>query len=412
MAESLFPVRVHQNAPGHWAIRALWAIGAIAFLLYIPMKSETGTVINMTLALQLAVAALALNLVMGFGGIISIGHSAFFGLGGYTTAVLVDHYDWSQGWTIYVAVVLGFVVGCVTSLPALRLKGVYLALVTLGLAVLFPQLVKWKKAAWLTDGARGITKIGYDDIPSWRIFGLDIWPTMKIGPWTIVDEMKRGDGRAVFMWWVSAIVLVFAYLACRGVIKSRVGRSLIAIRDNETAAAVMGVDLARTKTLVFGLSAAMCAAAGSLFAVSSTNVSPDLPKFTLVGSVTFLLIMVFGGAATLWGPIIGAIAYVWIETRTRDQGADALNFGPVHLGSWLLGWMSSSQASLILAAVLLAMMYLAPFGLIGLFKRGAARVLVIIPAPAGTGSNLPTIEEPIAPSTDEAFVPTITGESP
>ena len=70
----------------------------------------------------------------------------------------VDHYGWSQGWTLYVAAVLGFVVGCATSLPALRLKGVYLALVTLGLAVLFPQLVKWQKAAWLTDGARGIDR--------------------------------------------------------------------------------------------------------------------------------------------------------------------------------------------------------------------------------------------------------------
>ena len=125
----------------------------------------------MTLAFELATVAMALNLVMGYGGIVSLGHSAYFGLGGYTMAVLVDHYGWSQGWTLYIAAVFGFVVGCLTSLPALRLKGVYLALTSIGLAVLFPQLVKWQKLEWLTDGARGIDDLQYDDIPEWPILG-------------------------------------------------------------------------------------------------------------------------------------------------------------------------------------------------------------------------------------------------
>ena len=103
--------------------------------------------------------------------------------------------------------------------------------------------------------------------------------------------------------------------------KSRVGRSLIAIRDNETAAAVMGVNLARTKTLVFGVSAAMCALVGSLFAIGGNLASPGLRNFTLIGSITFVLVMVLGGAATLWGPIVGAIVYVYLETTTREAGA-------------------------------------------------------------------------------------------
>ena len=385
------PFKIHQNSIGHWAIRGVWAAATILFLLYIPTKGETGTIGDMTFALQLAIAAMALNLVMGFGGIISIGHSAYFGLGGYTTAVLVDHYDWTQGWTFYIAAVLGFVVGCATSLPALRLKGVYLALVTLGLAVLFPQLVKWKKATWLTDGARGIDDIGYDDVPEWPILG----------------ELRREEGRVVFMWWVTVIVLVLAYLACRGIVKSRIGRSLIAIRDNETAAAVMGVNTARTKTLVFGVSAAMCAVAGSLFAVSGKIANPDLRLFTLVGSIIFLLVMVLGGAATLWGPIVGAIAYVVVETRTREAAADGEGF----IG-WLFGWMSGSPAALILAIALLVMMFAAPFGIIGLLKRLAAKAVVIIPSPAGTGSNVPPVEDVEAPSIDEPFLPITTGDSP
>ncbi len=385
------PFKVHHNSVQHWAIRAVWAAATILFLLYIPTKGETGTVGDMTFALQLAIAAMALNLVMGFGGIVSIGHSAYFGLGGYTTAILVDHYGWSQGWTFYVAAVLGFVVGCATSLPALRLKGVYLALVTLGLAVLFPQLVKWKKAAWLTDGARGIDDIGYDDVPTWPILG----------------ELRREGGRVVFMWWVTVIVVVLAYLVCRGIVKSRVGRSLIAIRDNETAAAVMGVNTARTKTLVFGVSAAMCAVAGSLFAVSGKIVNPDLRNFTLVGSIIFLLVMVLGGAATLWGPIVGAIAYVVVETRTREAAAN----GDGVIG-WLFGWMSGSPAALILALAMLAIMFLAPFGIIGLLKRLAAKVVVLIPRSAGTGTNVPPVDDAEAPSIDEPFLPITTGDTP
>ena len=125
----------------------------------------------MTIALELVAVAMALNLVMGYGGIVSLGHSFYFGLGAYTMAVLVDHYGWSQGWTLYVAAVFGFVAGCLTSLPALRLKGVYLALTSIGLAVLFPQLVKWQKLEWLTDGARGIDDLQYDEIPEWPILG-------------------------------------------------------------------------------------------------------------------------------------------------------------------------------------------------------------------------------------------------
>lgn len=385
------PFKVHHNSVQHWAIRAVWAVATILFLLYIPTKGETGTVGDMTFALQLAIAAMALNLVMGFGGIVSIGHSAYFGLGGYTTAILVDHYGWSQGWTFYVAAVLGFVVGCATSLPALRLKGVYLALVTLGLAVLFPQLIKWKKATWLTDGARGIDDIGYDDVPKWPILG----------------ELRREEGRVVFMWWVTVIVVVLAYLVCRGIVKSRVGRSLIAIRDNDTAAAVMGVNTARTKTIVFGVSAAMCAVAGSLFAVSGKIVNPDLRNFTLVGSIIFLLVMVLGGAATLWGPIVGAIAYVVVETRTREAAAT----GEGVIG-WLFGWMSGSPAALILALAMLAIMFLAPFGIIGLLKRLAAKVVVLIPRPAGSGTNVPPVDDAEAPSIDEPFLPITTGETP
>ena len=131
--------------------------------------------------------------------------------------------------------------------------------------MLFPQLIKWQKLEWLTDGARGIDDLQYDEIPEWPILG----------------ELDGRRGRAVWMYWIAVIVVVLSYLVCRGIVKSRVGRSLVAIRDNETAAAVMGVNRARTKTIVYGLSAAMTAVAGALFGIGLNGVNPDLRHFTL-----------------------------------------------------------------------------------------------------------------------------------
>jgi len=385
------PVKVHWGSPGHWAIRLVWLAATIAVVVYIPTRTQPGTINDMTTALELAAVAMALNLVMGYGGLISLGHSAYFGLGAYTMAVLVDHYGWTQGWTLYIAAVFGFVVGCLTSLPALRLKGVYLALTSIALAVLFPQLVKWQKLEWLTDGARGIDDLQYDEIPVWPILG----------------ELDGRRGRAVWMYWLAVIVAVLSYLVCRGIVKSRVGRSLVAIRDNETAAAVMGVNRARTQTIVYGLSAAMTAVAGALFGIGLNGVNPDLRYFTLIGSITFVVIMVIGGGATLWGPIVGAFLYVLVESRTRKWGADSSGV----VGA-LFGWLNSSPATLILAVVFIVLMFVAPFGIVGLLKRLAAKVIVIVPNPAGTRSNVPPVEEGLDPSIDEPFLSASPEETP
>lgn len=365
-------IRINEGSVGHWVIRALWVAAAVAFVLYIPTKTDTGTIGDMTLAFELIICAMGLNLVLGYTGIISIGHSAFFGLGGYVTAILITRYGWDPGWTLYIGVIGAFVIGCLVALPALRLHGVYLALVTLALAVLFPSLVKWQKLAWLTNGPRGINDVSYDEIPNWPF----------------LDELRGRDGRAVFSYWLAFLVLVLAYLACRGIVKSSVGRSLIAIRDNETAAAVMGINRATTKMLVFGVSAAITAVAGAISTLRTTFVGPEVLNITLAGSITFLLVMVLGGAGTLWGPILGGLVFVFIDTRARAAGQ-----GGGGILGWLQGdWFGGSPASLILAIVLIVLMFAAPFGLVGLLKRIAHRFVVIVPKPAGT-TQVPAPEE-------------------
>ena len=189
-------------------------VAVVAALLYIPTRTNTSTIGDMATATQLAIAAMSLNLLLGYGGVISLGHSAFFGIGGYTTAILVSEYGWSQGWTIYVAAAIAFVVGCIVSLPALRLKGVYLALVTLALGVLFPTLVRWGKLAELTGGAQGISGIGYQETPSWYDEYFARW--QFINESISLPELRGREGRAVFLYWVGIILLAVCYLVCRG----------------------------------------------------------------------------------------------------------------------------------------------------------------------------------------------------
>jgi branched-chain amino acid transport system permease protein len=355
--------KIHEGSARHWMIRLL-GVAVLAFVVvWIPTQMSSSRIGQVTDAFILMIAAMSLNLVLGFTGQISIGHSAFFGVGGYTAAILIKDHGWSPGYTFYVAAVVAFVVGCVVALPALRIRGIYLALVTLAVAVLFPTLVRWKKLAWLTEGSKGFESVRYEDVPVWPILG----------------ELKGREGRAVFMFWLGLIIVIVTYLVCRGIVKSRFGRALVAIRDNETAAAVMGVNLTTTKVLVFGVSAALCALAGVLSTLKSGVITPDGQYVTLLGSIVFLLVMIVGGAGTLWGPIVGGLVYVLLDNTTRDIGTNDSGI----LGT-LFGWADQSPATLILGLVLVIIMFAAPYGLVGLAKRLSRKVVVVIPRPAGT----------------------------
>ena len=343
-------LKIKEGSVVHWAVRVACVLAIAIFIVYIPTHSETARIGQFASAFTLIIAAMSLNLVLGYTGQISIGHSAFFGIGGYTAAILIRDHGWSPGYT--------FIVGCLIAMPVLRIRGAYLALVTLAVAVLFPTLLRWKKLEWLTSGAKGIDSVKYDKLPVWPFLG----------------ELKGRDGRAVFAYWLGLLVLVIAFLICRGLIKSRVGRSLIAIRDNETAAAVMGVNVTRTKVLIFGISASLCALAGVLSTLSTGVVTPDGQYVTLLGSIIFLLIMVVGGAGTLSGPIIGGLVYVWLDNTTRGIGTDSRG-----VVGFIFGWTNQSPATLILGLALIVIMLFAPTGLVGLFRKLSRRIVTIEP---------------------------------
>src|SRR5690606_13623011 len=217
------------------------AVGVVvaAAALYAPYYFGPSINQELSRALYFAIAAMGLNLVTGFNGQVSIGHGAFFGVGAFTTAILMDSYSWTFELTIPVAALLAALVGVAVGVPALRVRGLYLALVTLGLAVLFPRL-----GQRFIEGTGGVALIR----PSRR--GFD----------SLIDGLANDQWQYLETLAIAALLFLLAWNLTR----SRVGRAMIAVRDQEVAASTVGISIARVKVGTFALSAAYAGVAGSL----------------------------------------------------------------------------------------------------------------------------------------------------
>lgn len=380
--KSMFSIR--EGGPASWALR-LTAAAMVAFVvLWIPTRTGAGTIQTVIEALVLMSAAMALNILLGYTGQISIGHSAFLGMGAYTTGILVSSYGWNPWLTFPVAFIVSFILGVIVSFPASRITGVYLALVTLSLALVFPQVATWKKLSWLTGGGSGLpTK---DAVVADTGFNIGAasrgqMQYFEIFGWDPFGDLRKPDNKAAFWYWIAMGVVVIVYLVARGMIKSRVGRSMVAIRDNETAAAVMGVNVVRTKALVFGISAGLCALPGCVTAIKTGGVSPEgIQSMTVRGAITFLIVMVVGGAGSLWGPIVGGAVYVFITDKTGAWSDEASIPGLLRP---LFGWAKVPPSDGIFAILLIVLMFVAPRGLVGVWRQYSPRIVRVLPRPAG-----------------------------
>jgi branched-chain amino acid transport system permease protein len=229
---------------------------------------------NVSLAAQVGiffVAVLGLNILTGYTGQISIGHGAFMAIGGYTTAVMSRDHHTNLVVTMLMAFAICFVVGLIVGLPALRLSGVYLALVTFALALSIPQIPL--QYSTFLGGVGGVQSTE-------TVSNLWIYTAA---------------------WTCSAILFVLAWLLLRG----RLGRAFRAVRDSEIAAVASGVELPVYKTLAFGISAAYAGVAGSLF-VLATNGFAQPSEFDLFLSLELLIGAAVAGLGSLWGVLAGA----------------------------------------------------------------------------------------------------------
>ena len=310
-------------------------IGAVVLavvLLVLPFLVKNYRVFQFNLVLVYAIAVLGLNILTGYNGQISLGHGAFYAIGAYAAAILMERAGLPYWATLPLAGAVCFGLGFLMGFPALRLGGHYLALATFALALAIPQLLKYKKIEGWTGGVQGIVLIKPEPPFTFRLFG---------------QALNADRWLYFFTLAVAAIMFLLAWNLLRG----RVGRALVAVRDHPIAATAMGINLPMFKSLTFGVSAAFTGVAGALGAIAVAFVSPD--SFTVWLSITFLVGVVIGGLASISGAIFGAI-FIQFVPNIADQ-------------------LSKSAPWAIYGVVLIAFMYLMPAGVMGMLRRAWLR---------------------------------------
>jgi branched-chain amino acid transport system permease protein len=287
-------------------------------------------VFQMTLVLAYAIALLGLNMLTGFNGQISLGHGAFYAIGAYTAAILMDKAGMPYWATIPIAGAVCFVAGFLFGLPALRLEGLYLALATFALGVAMPQILKHKSIEEWTGGVQGIV-IVKPDPPAWTGISQDQW---------------------LYFFTLAWVVLLF--VLGWNLLRGRIGRAMVAIRDQPIAAQAMGVNTSMVKSLTFGVSALYTGIAGALGAIAIQFVAPD--SFGIFLSITLLTGVVIGGLASISGAFFGAL-FIQFIPNIADE-------------------ISKAAPWAIYGIVLIAFMYVMPTGVagfIGLLRARLAR---------------------------------------
>jgi branched-chain amino acid transport system permease protein len=296
----------------------------LAVTLALPLLVKGFVTFQLTMVMIYAIAIMGLNLLTGFNGQFSLGHGAFFAVGAYTTAILMDRYDVHFAWTLPVAASTAFLFGVLIGLPALRLENIYLALATFSLAAVTPQLLKLTPVEPLTGGVQGIVVLK-PDAP----FGLPLTQDQ----WLYYVVMATG------------LVL---YVIAVNIVRSRTGRAIMAIRENPIAARAMGIHNAWYKTLIFGISALFTGVAGALSAVTVGFVAPD--SFTVPLSIALLVGLIVGGVAWLPGALVGGLFVLFVPNIAEE--------------------FSKGLSGAVYGVILLAVIYLMPSGAGAIWRAG------------------------------------------
>ena len=273
-----------------------------------------------------AIALLGLNILTGFNGQISLGHGAFYAIGAYCTAILMDQAGFPYWATLPFAGAVCLLFGFLFGLPALRLEPLYLALATFALGVSLPQLLKYKHLEQWTGGVQGIV-IPKPEAP----FGLPLTP----------DQ---------WLYFFCLAVAIVMFAIAWNLLRGRIGRALVAIRDQHIAAEAMGVNSAIYKSLAFGVSAMYTGIAGALSAIAIQFVAPD--SFDIFKSIVFLVGIVIGGLASISGAIYGAL-FIQFVPNIADE-------------------ISKAAPWAVFGVFLIAFVYVMPFGIAGAIRIALA----------------------------------------
>lgn len=313
-------IRLFQH-DGHW----IWYGLLLIVLLVLPWIASNYLLDQVILIGIYSIAGLGLMLLSGYTGLISLGHAAFLGVGAYTEAILA-----AKGWpfplSMTMAVLLSAVAGVVVGLPALRLKGIYLAMATLALGAIVEEiLTRWES---VTGGNAGLT------VKAVQLLGVKV--TSLPG-----------------YYYLTFGFVLLATFAVLNLLRAPTGRALVAIRDSEISAQSMGIHLAKYKTISFALSAALTGLAGGLYAHKLRFLSPE--QFTILQSIELLMMIFIGGMGSIHGVFFGAIFLIVLP-----QGISvAKDFLPSAVGG------AAGLQSTIFGIIIIGFVLLEPLGIYG-----------------------------------------------
>ena len=272
-------IRLLKHA-GYW-----WAYGALILVaLLLPFAVGSYLQSQIVFVFIYAIVGVGLLILTGFTGQVSLGHAAFMAIGAYTAAYMQKL---GVPFVVYfpLAAVLAGAVGALVGFPALRLTGIYLVIATIAFGFIVEEVAaRWES---VTNGNEG----------------------MRVAAVSLFGSTLTRDGAAFYYLCLAALVLVL--LAALNILRSPTGRAFVAVRDSETAARSMGVNLAFYKVTAFAISAAMTGLAGCLFAHKLSFISPEM--FTLLLSLEFIIVIIIGGASSLHGAVLGSIFVVMVD---------------------------------------------------------------------------------------------------
>lgn len=322
-------------SPLRWASAALLGVWLVAM----PLTSSVTELRQNTQIIVMVLAVLGVNVATGYGGMISLGHGVFVAVGAFAAAYAVD--DLALPWAVSILAGAAFagLVGALVGLPALRIKGIHLALVTLGLAIVFQPLAKRVPA--FSGGVSG-RAVGAELVPpSW--FGTTRW------------------AEGLYRYLICLAVVGLAMWVTYNVINSRPGRAMRAVRDNDTAAAVHGVNLVASRVNTFAVSASLAGLAGALGIILVPFTSQE--SFPFQESLVLYATAVLGGLGSLWGSVLG-VAIREVFSRIGELLGGVSGLGP--LGEFL---RLLDEEQFVFGMLLVALTFVFPRGLIGLFNR-------------------------------------------
>lgn len=303
-------------------------LAILAAALVFPMVVEDVYVLHTAILSGIYVLlTMGLNLLVGYTGQLSLAHASFFGIGAYTSAILTVTHGWGFWPAILASAVLAAICGIFLGLPALKLKGPYLVMSTIGFVHITHELfLNWIS---VTRGPMGITGIAFP-------------PNLHIGGFIADFSIPQYYFYLILFWIVIAFIFVYS------LIHSKMGRAMKAIRENDIAAECLGINLKSYKLFVFSAGAMFAGIAGSLYVHYIGYVSPD--SFTLAESINILVMVILGGMGTLLGPIVGAVGVTFLLENMRFLAEHRLT---------------------IYGLILMLIMFFAPWGLMGYIVRFA-----------------------------------------